>query len=205
MYWMSSSLPFVVGFADGISHSLCKLLVSLGDHSTQYLAANLATAASVANSSKTKADLVQNFLKLLLAYTSMPGYYGSDEEESEMTLGFWYLFQEALWSVDYNFGDEGGDDDESPSFRPTVTEDEETEKERQQMLVARAVYSELVQVLRRKVVWPPYPLVNGWTKGSPVRLWALLTLKANDVIIIQRSTRQISSVSFDIWVLKNGY
>lgn len=50
------------------------------------MAANLATAALVTNTSKRKADLVQNFLKLLLAYTSMAGYYGLDEEESEMTL-----------------------------------------------------------------------------------------------------------------------
>lgn len=164
--YFSSSLPFIAGFVDGTSHSLCKLLVAVGDHSTQYLAANLAVNASVKNTSKTKADLVQNFLKLLLAYTSMPGYYGSDEEESEMTLGFWYLFQEALWSVDYNFEDEGGDDDQSSGFRPTATEDEETELEKQQMLVARAVYSELVQVLRRKVVWPPSPILNGWAKGS---------------------------------------
>ena len=166
MHWKSSSLPFIAGFVNGTSHSLCKLLVALGDHSTQYLATNLATTVPVANSSKTKADLIQNFLKLLLAYTSIPGYYGPDEEESEMTLGFWYLFQEALWSVDYSNEDEGGDDDESSGFRPAATEDEETEQEKQQMLVARAVYSELVQVLRRKVVWPPSSLLNGWAKGS---------------------------------------
>jgi len=40
-----------------------------------------------------------------------------DEEESEMTLPFWYLFQEALWSTDFIFPGTGmemgmGDGDE---------------------------------------------------------------------------------------------
>jgi hypothetical protein len=42
-------------------------------------------------------------LYLLLRYTGLPEYYGVDEEASEVTLGFWYyyLFQESLWSVEY--------------------------------------------------------------------------------------------------------
>jgi hypothetical protein len=96
----------------------------------------------------------------------LPGYYGADEEESEMTLGFWYLFQEALWSVDYHFDVE--DEDEN-NGRPLL--DDQAEKEKQQDSVAKAVYSELVQVLRRKVVWPPVAVLNGWTKG----LWVSLT------------------------------
>lgn len=138
--------------------------MAIGDHSTQYIAANLATPTPIPGTSKTKADLVQAFLKLLLAYSSLPGFYGADEEESEMTLGFWYLFQEALWSVDYNFED-GGDGGDSDSNKPLL-DDEESEKERRQNLVARAVYSELVQVLRRKVMWPPASILAGWAKGS---------------------------------------
>jgi hypothetical protein len=49
----------------------------------------------------TKGHLVLTFLKLLLSYTLLPGYYGADEEESEMVLGFWYLFQEVIWSTNY--------------------------------------------------------------------------------------------------------
>lgn len=89
-----------------------------------------------------------------------------DEEESEMTLGFWYLFQEALWSVEYSFEEEG--DDEYENGRPLL--DEEEEREKQQNLVAKAVYSQLVQVLRRKVVWPQAAFLNSWTKG----LWKVL-------------------------------
>jgi hypothetical protein len=143
------------------------LLVAIGDHSTSYLAANLAALSPVSKTPKTKAELVQTFLKLLLAYSALPGCYGADEEESEMTLGFWYLFQEALWSVDYHF-EEGGDEDEYGD-RPLL--DEESEKEKQQDLVARAVYSELVQVLRRKVVWPPAAVLSGWAKGLCDSMW----------------------------------
>jgi hypothetical protein len=189
------------GFVDGISHSLCKLLVAIGDHSTSYLAANLAAPSLVAKTSKTKAELVQTFLKLLLAYTALPGYYGADEEESEMTLGFWYLFQEALWSVDYHF--EEGDEDEYGD-RPLL--DEESEIEKQQELVVRAVYRELIQVLRRKVVWPPPAVLSGWAKGLFSSLRFSTVLNSG----LSRSERQISSVSQQVissvrmdWTLSN--
>ena len=106
------------------------------------------------------AHLVQTFLRLLLAYTALPGYYGADEEESEMTLSFWYLFQEALWGSDYGF-DVAEDGDAG---------NEAAERERDMMPVARAVYMELVAVLRRKVVWPPVPVFNGWAKGMWLRV-----------------------------------
>jgi hypothetical protein len=95
---------------------------------------------------------VQIFLKMLLAYTALPGYYGEDEEESEMTLGFWYLFQEALWSTNYYFED--GEDGATPGGPNT---------EDSQWAMAKAVYSELVQVLRRKVTWPAQDM---WAKGG---------------------------------------
>ena len=43
----------------------------------------------------------------MLIYTGFPGYYGVDEDDSEATLGFWYLLQESLWEVV-----ESGNDDE---------------------------------------------------------------------------------------------
>ena len=92
---------------------------------------------------------------MLMSYTALPGYYGEDEEESEMTLGFWYLFQEALWSTNYYFED--GEDGVVPGG-PDV--------EGSQWIIAKAVYRELVQVLRRKVVWPPQAVLGGWAKGK---------------------------------------
>ena len=108
------------------------------------------------NSPSTKGHLIQNFLRLLLAYTGLPGYYGVDEEESEMTLSFWYLYQEALWSTNYYCEDGYGE-------RSSVPPDTGNGGEAQEVLMAKAVYSELVKVLRRKVVFPPAG--SGWLRG----------------------------------------
>jgi len=144
-----------------VAHSLCKLTVAFGDLASAYLAYNISSSMPVPTSPTTppttKGHLTQNFLRLLLAYTGLRGYYGVDEDESEMTLGFWYLFQEALWSTDY-FIDGGGDNQSSP--RPESGEIRESK----QVLMAKAVYSELVQVLRRKVAFPPPG--SGWSRGS---------------------------------------
>jgi hypothetical protein len=150
---------YATGVVSSVSHSLCKLLVALGDHSTLYLASNIACSVTVPTGSSatptTRGLLVQNFLRLLLAYTGLPGYYGIDEEESEMTLGFWYLFQEALWTVDF---DAKSDDDVHTS--PDLNDF----RERKQVLVARAVYMELMKALRRKVAFPPPG--SGWSRGT---------------------------------------
>ncbi|RDB17659.1 Importin-13 [Hypsizygus marmoreus] len=156
-------LTLGTGEVDDVSHSFCKLLVALGDHSTSYLAANLASSAPVvplvplpspgpSQLPQTKGYLAQSFLRLLLAYTGLPGYYGVDEEESEMTLGFWYLFQEALWSTDFYFPE----DEERRPVQP--------DPQSAQVAMAKAVYSELVQILRRKVPFPAKG--SGWSKDQ---------------------------------------
>ncbi|KAJ3525251.1 hypothetical protein NM688_g8430 [Phlebia brevispora] len=151
------------GFADSVSHSLCKLLAALGDHSSEYLASNLTSSAlpepvlpfQLLPTLPLKSHLVLTFLRLMLAYTGIPGYWGVDEEESDMTLGFWYLFQEALWSFDADAG-EGGEDDEPSQER----------LQGEQANVAKAVYSELVRSLRRKVMWPERAALSRWTRDQ---------------------------------------
>lgn len=150
------------GDVDEISHSLCKLIIALGDHSTSYIAANLASPIPVVSApsppgtpivpTKTRGELCQSFLRVLLSYTGLGGYYGVDEEESEMTLAFWYLFQEALWSTDYYVEEEV-----EGSGSATVDAGAEVQ------VLAKAAYSELVQVLRRKVAFPGKGA--GWSKG----------------------------------------
>jgi hypothetical protein len=105
----------------------------------------------------------QTFLRLVLAYTGLPGYFGADEEESELTLSFWYLFQEALWCTDFYVGD-----DEQGATGDTAKEG--VDGHPAQVGMAKAVYSELVRVLRRKVAYPPPPSGSGngnggWSKG----------------------------------------
>jgi hypothetical protein len=189
LLWLDASAGQIIeatlssGVVDELSHSLCKLLVALGDHSTSYIAANIASSAPVSvapsqasvlpihihtaphsHSQKNKGELTQTFLRLVLAYTGLPGYFGVDEEESELTLPFWYLFQEALWCTDFYVGDgeEGVAGD---------TDKEGVDGHAAQVGMAKAVYSELVRVLRRKVAYPP-PSGNGngngnggWSKG----------------------------------------
>ncbi|RPD63447.1 hypothetical protein L227DRAFT_561572 [Lentinus tigrinus ALCF2SS1-6] len=121
------------------------MLVALGDHSAMYFAKNIAAPAQVKEPPP-----------LLLAYTALPGYYGVEEEESEMTLSSWYLFQEARWTADYGFdvaedGNSGAQADE---------------RGRDMMPVAEAVYTELVSVLRRMVVWPPRAVLGGWARDQ---------------------------------------
>jgi hypothetical protein len=189
------------GTVDEVSHSLCKLLVALGDHSTSYIAANIASSSLISTSTpiaslsipipthvspshahshtlhpqKTKGEVSQTFLRLLLAYTGLPGYFGVDEEESEMTLPFWYLFQEALWSGDADdsgsnvrWSDGGEEGVDASGLGEGVDKEVNAQAHAAQVGMAKAVYSELVRVLRRKVVFPP-PLGsgngNGWSKG----------------------------------------
>ena len=81
----------------------------------------------------------------------MPGSYGVDEEESERVLGFWYLFQEALWNVEFVTSDND-------------QQQEQQAREKEMWELAKAVYAELVAVLRNKVRWPIPP--SGWAKGA---------------------------------------
>lgn len=144
------------GSVDGASHSLCKLLVALGDHSTMYFASNITSSKPIPGTPYQRAYFVQKFLHLLLKYTGLPGYYGVDEEASEMTLGFWYLFQESLWSVEYE--DQAENQDDIPSLLDV--------KEKEQWAVVNAVYVQLVEILRRKVTWPDQRTLNYWAKDE---------------------------------------
>jgi hypothetical protein len=139
LQWCSQAGPPIVNAAlrdgpDETASGLCRLLAGLGDQSTTYLAENLHT------------QLVQEFLRLVLSFSGLPGSYGVDEEESERMLGFWYLFQEAMWTVE---------------FPP----ESEASREKEMWALAKAVYAELVAVLRNKVRWPTPP--SGWAKGKP--------------------------------------
>ncbi|KAF9037788.1 ARM repeat-containing protein, partial [Hymenopellis radicata] len=144
------------GTVDDVSHSTCKLLAALGDHSTSYLCQNLTQdtqvillpqyAAVFAAVQRTEAHLVQNYLCAMLAYTGLPGYYGVDEETSESTNTFWYMFQEALWDAPWA----AGDNPQALSGDPNA--------------VVKAVYVELVKILQRKCTYPP--LGHGWPKDQ---------------------------------------
>ncbi|KAH8115086.1 ARM repeat-containing protein [Phellopilus nigrolimitatus] len=144
------------GEVDEVSHSLCKLLVALGEHSINYVAMHLSTPR------------VQTFVHLLFAYTALPGYFGVDEEESEMTLSFWYLLQEALWSVDYGDSEaEAALADWAESVQGTGESGQKVkESSRSDPGAATPIYAELVQVLKRKVTWPERAELATWARDQ---------------------------------------
>lgn len=154
--------------------------MALGDHSTQYIANNLSSSKIVSparyllrtfnSGSKPRGALVQTFLRLLLAYTSLPGHFGVDEEESDLTLGFWYLFQEALWNIDL---DEDEEEQTAPGriIVPSSSTAELEVNEQQQMNIAKVVYAEAVRILRRKAVWPDRMTLRSWSKGVLLVVW----------------------------------
>ncbi|KAG9119599.1 hypothetical protein FRC07_005313 [Ceratobasidium sp. 392] len=117
------------GDSGSISHSVCKLVTALGEHSTQHIAGHLTEPR------------IQAFIKVALGYTGFPGWYGADEEESEMVLPFWYLLEEALLDAEY-VGDPQGE----------------------LWSMAKMIYLELVKVLKRKVTWPAD--TSGWAKDQ---------------------------------------
>ncbi|KZV82789.1 ARM repeat-containing protein [Exidia glandulosa HHB12029] len=137
LVWLNANGPAILnsGDVDEVSHALCKLLVALGDHSVSYIAAHLSS------------PLVQGFLRLMLGYQNLPGYFGVDEDESEMTLPFWYLLQEAMWSADT-----------------------ETEQNVQETVphwdIAQELYSEVVAILRKKATWPLPGELRSWTRDQ---------------------------------------
>lgn len=171
LQWCAQVGPPIINTAlrdgpDDIASALCRLLAGLGDHSTTYLTENL------------NVTLVQAFLHLMLSFTALPGSYGVDEEESERVLGFWYLLQEALWSVEF----------------PSETE---VTREKEMWALAKAVYAELVAALRTKVRWPPSP--TGWTKGA--RILPTLGVRREETVGICRSGRKIPGVCLSTFVL----
>ena len=54
--------------------------------------------------------------------------------------------------------------DEDGRPYPPAPEDKDTDTQSKQVLMAKAVFSELVQVLRRKVAFPPPG--SGWSRGG---------------------------------------
>ena len=146
------------GMVDEVPHALARLVAALADHSVSYIIRRLAEPS------------VQGLLRLLLGFQSFPGYYGVDEEESELVLPFWYLLQEALWdaspsaAADQSF--------EELEDEPPTTTGVPPHLDTADLDIAQALYTEVVAVLRRKATWPPQDQLRSWTKGLS---WPLFT------------------------------
>ncbi|KAG8848646.1 hypothetical protein FRB96_001053 [Tulasnella sp. 330] len=107
------------GAIDEISHAFCKLILALGEHSAVYIAEHMLDPN------------VQTLMRVILGYTGLPGWFGVDEDESELTLSFWFSLGEAV--LDSDFG---------PDSEPT------------RYATIQAVLVEMVLTLVRKSRWP---------------------------------------------------
>jgi hypothetical protein len=139
----------------------------------------VSSGGGVSGEPRTRGTLSQTFLRVLLGYTALPGAAGVDEDESELTLGFWYLFQEALWAVDEP-------EDTIPGAPGGLAPGE-----RERMTVARQLYAEVVRVLRQKVVWPASNIVRAWPKGRKG------FFKEERALMTSRCKGQVQSVRAD--------
>jgi hypothetical protein len=132
------------GFVDECCKAICDMLCTLGDHSSQYFAQNVISSEVVTvppYQPKERGYLIQLYVKTMLDFTGFPGYFGLDEEISDMTADFWLTFQDEIWS---SGSTTGGD----PERRNQVVKD---------------IYVQLVKILRRKVT---FPKDEEWSKGS---------------------------------------
>ena len=179
LVWISTKGSAIVHAAiqtaivDEVTLSLTKLLADLGEHSTTYLAKHVASNEFVSPEQRTKGQLIQTFLHILLSLSSFPGYFGVDEEISDLCLSFWYLFQEALWNAD------------DSTTKPVSNEDEK-------QAVVKRLYVRVVKALRGKAMWPSPG--HSWSKGMPV-----LFIHPRPIMELPRSNKQVSGLSKRCW------
>ena len=90
-----------------------------------------------------------------------------------MTLSFWYLLQESLWSVDWTTEEDGGVGVQEAALLDWAESTSGNEKDEQtttnsNIMAATPIYTELIKVLRRKVTWPRQTELATWPRGMHV-------------------------------------
>ena len=142
----------IAGDVDEPHESLVKLLAALGEHSADYLALSLAEPD------------VQAFLGLVLGFAGLQGYFGQDEEVSDLVIPFWSDFQEALTASPcvhtssrprtLQLSGQGSRLTASLSRSARHIETADAEPPSAEWQVAQSVFFELVRRLLRKVTLP---------------------------------------------------
>lgn len=106
---------------------------------------------------------VMHLLELIMRLTTYPGYFGEEQEISEIPLNFWYVLQETL-----------ADSDMLPvtverhaSRNGLTNEVVWVNKSFENIFI---VYRQLVLALRDKAMLPPEPEFAQWPKGRTVFL-----------------------------------
>lgn len=132
-------MDITAGDVDDATLALFKLLISLVEHATDLLVSTVSSPRSIL------------ILKQLLSLSSLPGYFGVDEDISNIGLDVWEMLQEGII-------DSVGEDGEDPIPGKTDA--------KQIWAIAKDVFGALVPALRRKVQWPPEDTLRTWPKGE---------------------------------------
>lgn len=107
---------------------------------------------------------VKNFVALALGFSGLDGFFGADEDVSEVVLPFWSLFQEALTASPCVLSPRRLCDPflatSALTFAPSRVrpsrhiETADAKAPAPEWLVAQEVFFELVRLMRRKVTLP---------------------------------------------------
>lgn len=139
---------------DPFARTLCRLMTTLGENFTDFIARNLLRPDVIA------------YLNMMIGFVGYPGYFGADQEISEIPLNFWSDLQESMVDAEDLFGGGAGKDEEELVDEEEAARREEKEEEQRRVKEAASlVYRKLVEVLRMKIEYPEEEEWAGWTKG----------------------------------------
>lgn len=119
---------------DTVARTLSRLLTTFGETYTD----------SISRAFQHPTPQLQCYLEIMLSLTNYPGYFGVDQDISEIPLNFWYLLQESFY-------DEG-----------LLNENDENSKDAREL--AFGVFGQLVEILRSKSEFPSDQEWVKWTK-----------------------------------------
>ncbi|POG60960.1 armadillo-type protein [Rhizophagus irregularis DAOM 181602=DAOM 197198] len=156
--WAKSQITKAINDGDELSaRNLCRLMTTFGDNFTNYVAINFL-----------RQDIVI-YLEMMLMFAGFPGYFGQDQEISEMPLQFWFMLQESLCDPEVIPVISASDNDVSTSDIQTLNiSPTNIQQIRESSIV---IFRRLIEVLRGKVQYPPDSEWVEFTKDVKERFW----------------------------------
>ncbi|RUS20345.1 armadillo-type protein [Endogone sp. FLAS-F59071] len=142
---------------DPFARTLCRLMTTLGENFTDFIACNLL-----------RPDVI-TYLNMMIGFAGYPGHFGADQEISEIPLNFWSDLQESMLDAEVLNGGVGEDEEELADEEEAARREAREEKTRRVKEAAFLVYRKLVEVLRMKIEYPEEEEWAGWTKDAKDR------------------------------------
>ncbi|KAJ1975437.1 hypothetical protein H4R33_006655 [Dimargaris cristalligena] len=171
--WLRDAVQTTIADTDeDAARVLCNLLLAFAEGFTDFILTQLQHPA------------INNLLEYLLRYTDYPGYFGHDQEISELPLNFWYLFQEGIADFDMDShdpdpftlipstGDLAGSYREANPAVGAPLPPSGSATGQLPMVAIRAFFRNLVHTLTGKLVYPPLAEWASWPKDIRERFRA---------------------------------